>query len=353
MIYRTLFFSVTFTKICILAYVSIFPINFFGGGNDSEYYDAYALGMDSEIPNIWPVLLRGLNDIGMYSREGVSYFLAFLGILVIPLLVAHLSVVRGAVSQVRTFWFVALGIAVYPTLFFYTFDIYRDVLMVFIFLLGLLAISGFIFGSSLIRKVCSLFLIFGFGYFLYFLRPYLGFGFLIAFLGFGIFRFRTASLGRYLIFFLLLVNFAFMLGFLDPILTYREIFDDMEGGTNIGIRFGPPAMFLPDFGKSFFYQIFGFYFPNYFSVIVFFLESVPFIVALVYLVKNRRYANSFVSFLVAFFIIYSTIWLLGNDNLGTAVRLRMYSYISVFIAAVIIFQRKSVSTSSNLVLGDR
>ena len=287
------------------------------------------------------------------AREGVSYFLAFLGVLIIPLLIAYLAVVRGAASHTNIFWSVALVIAVYPTLFFYTFDIYRDVFMVFVFLLGLLAIRGFIFSSSLVRRVGFLFLVLGFGYFLYLLRPYLGFGFLIALLGFGIFSFRTVSLSFYLILFLLLLNVIFVLGFLDPILMYREIFDDMEGGSNIDIRFSTNGMFLPDFAKSFLYQIFGLYFPNYFSVIAFFFESVPFTIVLVYLIKNRRYANSFVSYLVAFFLIYSTIWLLGNDNLGTAVRLRMYSYISVFIASVIVFQRKAASASSDLVLGDR
>ncbi len=330
-------------KICAVIYFSAFPVDFFGGGNDSEYYDAYAQGVDSEIPNIWPVLLRHLNDLGMYSRTSVSYFLALLGVLVIPLLVARLAVVKAGAFQVRTFWFVAFVIAAYPTLFFYTFDIYRDVLMVFVFLLGLLAIKGFIDGVSVFNKIGLLFLVFCIGYFLYLLRPYLGFGFLLAFFGFNFFRFRTASLSLYLVCFLLFINLAFAFGFLDPILMYREIFDDMEGGSNIGIRFGSTEMFLPYFLKSFLYQIFGFYFPNYFSVVIFFLESVPFMIGLIYLVRNRRYANAFVSYLVIFSLIYSTVWLLGNDNLGTAVRLRMYSYISIFIASMIVFQRKSIS----------
>lgn len=338
--YRNLFFVVTFIKIFIFVYYSLFPSIFFGGGNDSVYYDAYALGEDSEIPNIWPVLLRILNDEGMYSREGVSLFLAFLGVLVIPLLVARLSVVKNSAYYERTFWIVALVIAVYPTLFFYTFDIYRDVFMVFIFLLSLLVVQKFINSSFLAHKINYLFLILGLGYFLYLLRSYLGFGFLFAFFSFNFFRFRAASLRYYLVFFLLLLNLFFMLGFLDPILAYRGIFDDMDGGSNIGIRFGTTEMFLPDFFKSFFYQILGVYFPNYFSVMVFFLESVPFMAALFYLVKNRRYADYFVNYLVVFFVIYSTIWLLGNDNLGTAVRLRMYSYICIFIASMIVSQKK-------------
>lgn len=336
------FSLIAFIKICVVIYFSVFPVVFFGGGNDSEYYDAYAQGVDSEIPNIWPVLLRYLNDVGIYSREGVSYFLVLLGVLVIPLLVARLAVVGGTAFSGRTFWAVAIVIAAYPTLFFYTFDIYRDVFMVFIFLLGLLAIKSFIENSALVCKIAPLFFVVGLGYFLYLLRPYLGFGFLIAFLVFNFFRFGTSSLSVYLVAFLLLLNILFAFGFLDPILIYRETFDDMAGGSNIGIRFESSVMFLPDLFRSFIYQIFGLHFSNYFSVIVFVLETVPFVISLIYLVKNRRYANSFVSYLVLFFLIYSVVWLLGNDNLGTAVRLRMYSYICIFIAAVIVFQRKSI-----------
>lgn len=33
-----------------------------------------------------------------------------------------------------------------------------------------------------------------------------------------------------------------------------------------------------------------------------------------------------------FFILYMTVWLIGNDNLGTAIRLRMFNYIVILIA---------------------
>ena len=43
-----------------------------------------------------------------------------------------------------------------------------------------------------------------------------------------------------------------------------------------------------------------------------------------------------------FSVVYSIIWLLGNDNLGTAMRLRMYAYVSFIICSVIIYQRKKL-----------
>jgi hypothetical protein len=52
--------------------------------------------------------------------------------------------------------------------------------------------------------------------------------------------------------------------------------------------------------------------------------------------------NKFAIFLLTFFTIYTTIWLLGNDNLGTAVRLRVPSYLVIFACMFIVYQTKIV-----------
>ena len=60
------------------------------------------------------------------------------------------------------------------------------------------------------------------------------------------------------------------------------------------------------------------------------------------LLKNTKFMNRFVVFLLTFFVIYTTIWLLGNDNLGTATRLRIPSYLVVFASMFIVYQTKIV-----------
>ena len=50
----------------------------------------------------------------------------------------------------------------------------------------------------------------------------------------------------------------------------------------------------------------------------------------------------FAVFLGTFFVIYSSIWLLGNDNLGTAGRLRIPSYLAIFASMFITYQTKIV-----------
>ena len=79
------------------------------------------------------------------------------------------------------------------------------------------------------------------------------------------------------------------------------------------------------------------------SIILFILETVPFCLAFRYLLKNTKFMNKFVVFLLTFFVIYTTIWLLGNDNLGTAARLRIPSYLVVFASMFIVYQTKIVA----------
>jgi len=150
-----------------------------GGGNDSDYYHDYALGYVDVAVNIWPTILRIFNDLGFYSRDGISYLLLFLNLFIIPSLVAKLSGLKFKNNQ-KYYLYSFLLCLIYPTIFFYTFDIYRDVFMVFTFLVGCLIVKKSLNSLSFISF--SFFYIFAIliGLFLLALRPYLGYAFLLA-----------------------------------------------------------------------------------------------------------------------------------------------------------------------------
>ena len=63
-----------------------------------------------------------------------------------------------------------------------------------------------------------------------------------------------------------------------------------------------------------------------------------------YVIKNIKLADSFVRFLIIFFVIYASVWLIGNDNLGTAVRLRLYNYLAIYISFFYILRLKTISS---------
>lgn len=336
-----LFLLAFLSKSALLLMLSAYGHNFFGGGNDANYYNAYAIGELRVAVNVWPVLLRQLNNIGLYSRDGITWALTFLGVLAIPFLTARLSVIKDSLAKGRIFWFVVVIVSIYPTLFYYTLDVYRDVFMVFVFLLGTVAVKNFIENNRLSRRWWLSGAIVIIAAFLFLLREYLGVALLAAFFGFWFFSFRRVPLTIYFVCYLAALNVFYALGFLEPIMAYRSLFGEtLTGGSNLGIQFGSAIMFLPDFVRSFGYQMLGLYLPNMASLLILVLESVPFMVALIYLIRNRRHSNKFVDFLVLFFVFYSTVWLLGNGNLGTAARLRMFSYLSILIACAVVYQRK-------------
>lgn len=347
-----IFFSKISNKaifICIFALIFIKIIFYFlikfeyislalGGGNDSNYYDAYALGYHDVAVNIWPIILRFLNDLGFYSRDGISYLFLFLNLFIIPIFVARLSGLDFKKNQ-KYYFYVFLVCLVYPTLFFYTFDIYRDVFMVFSFLVGCLIVKKSLNSNNFI--VFSFFYILAIliGLFLLDLRPYLGYAFLLALV-----LWKIKLTKKRIFFFSILYFFALFIanyiGIFERLTEYRSGFEEGEGGSTLGLDFSNPVMFIPNFILSTLGQLFGLYVTNPFAFILLLVETVPFFAMLVYLVKNIKLADSFVRFLIIFFVLYASVWLIGNDNLGTAVRLRMYNYLVVYICFFYILKVK-------------
>ncbi|MGO1062240.1 hypothetical protein [Acinetobacter lwoffii] len=340
---KTLFlciFLLVFLKLC---FYFLFKSNYIslglGGGNDSEYYHDYALGYVDITVNIWPVILRFFNDLGLYSRDGISYLFLFLNLFIIPIFVARLSGLDFKKNQ-KYYFYVFLVCLVYPTLFFYTFDIYRDVFMVLSFLVGCWVVRKSLSSSSLIAFSFLYILAIFIGLFLLALRPYLGYAFLLALI-----LWKIKLTKKRIFFFAILYFFALFaanyLGFFERITGYREIFEeDMQGGSNLGLDFSNPIIFLPNFFLSTLGQLFGLYLVNPFAVLLFVIETIPVLFMLFYVLKNIKYADGFIRFLIIFFVLYASVWLIGNDNLGTAVRLRMYNYLVVYIAFFYIIQAR-------------
>ncbi|WP_312772663.1 hypothetical protein [Pseudomonas rhodesiae] len=342
MIRLFIFIALVVVKVCFFFVFISNPTTLFSGGSDADFYDAYALGEESLTSSVWPDWLRALDQVGLYSRVGVSIFLMALGVIIIPVLCGRLALVNGYPYKTRNCLDIAIAISMYPTLFYYTLDIYRDVFMLFVFLSGLLFVKWSIHAVFSWKKIFYALVICAHGYLLYLFRGYLGFAFLISYLCSFMFRVRKMSFILHVVPMLIALNIFYIMGFFEPLMAYRGLFDGVEGGASLGIRFDSAFMFIPDFLLNLLYQLFGLYFPNIMAIFVFFMESIPFLIALVYVFKNRAYADNFVNFMVAFSIIYSIIWLLGNDNLGTAMRLRMYVYVSFIICSLIIYQRKKI-----------
>nr|WP_144745067.1 hypothetical protein [Acinetobacter radioresistens] len=318
-----------------------------GGGNDSEYYHSYALGYDNFAVNIWPVILRFLNDLGLYSRDRISYLLLSLNLFIIPILVAKLSGLNFKKDQ-KYYLYSILLCLIYPTLFFYTFDIYRDVFMTFSFLIGCWIVKKSLTSSSFFSFSLLYILAILIGLFLLTLRPYLGYAFLLA-LALWKIKLTKKRIYLFLLLYLLALFIANYIGLLERLTEYRSGFEDGGGGSTLGLNFSNPVMFVPNLILSTLGQLFGLYVTNPFAIILLLVETVPFFGMLVYVVRNINLADNFIRFLIIFFVLYASVWLIGNDNLGTAIRLRIYNYFAIYICFFYILSIKSSYLKSSKV----
>lgn len=309
-----------------------------GGGNDSDYYHDYALGYEDFAVNIWPVILRFFNDLGLYSREGISYVFLFLNLFIIPILVTRLSGLIFEKNQ-KYYLYAFLLCLIYPTLFFYTFDIYRDVFMVLCFLVGCLIVKKFLNSNNFI--VFSFFYILAIlmGFFLMALRPYLGYAFLMSLVLWKI-KLTKKRIFLFAILYFFVLFIANNIGVFESLTEYRSGFEEGKGGSTLGLDFSNPVMFIPNFILSTLGQLFGLYITNPMAMFLLLIETLPFFLMLKYVIKNIKRADSFVRFLLIFFVIYGSVWLIGNDNLGTALRLRMYNYFAIYISFFYILNLK-------------
>lgn len=309
-----------------------------GGGSDANYYHGYALGYIDLAVNFWPVILRFFNDIGFYSRDGISYLFLFINLFIIPFIVGKLSGLNFQNSQ-KYYLYSVLLCLIYPTLFFFTLDIYRDVFMVLTFLVGCLIVKKCLSRSNFISFSYFYILAILMGLFLLALRPYLGYAFLLALVLWKI-KLTKKRIFLFAVLYLFALFIANYIGVLDSLTEYRSGFEEGQAGSTLGLDFSNPVMFIPNFILSTLGQLFGLYITNPLAMILLLIETFPFFIMLKYVIKNIKMADSFIRFLLIFFVIYGSVWLIGNDNLGTAVRLRMYNYLAIYISFFYILNLK-------------
>ena len=331
-----------FFKIAIYILVKSQVISFsLGGGSDANYYDQYATGSINIATSIWPIILRHLNNTNLYSRELISYIFLLLNLSVIPIIVARLTGIRLRNNQ-KYYFYIFLICLLYPTLYFFTFDIYRDVFMVLVFLIGCLAVKASLASNNIIKSVFLLLVSVVIGLFLVALRPYLGVAFIGALFLWKI-RFTKRRILLLSILYLLALFIANYIGVFDALTEYREAFEEGEGGSTLGLNFSNPILFIPNFILSTLGQLFGLYITNPLAIALLLIETAPFFFMLIYVIKNIKQADGFVRFLIIFFVLYGSVWLIGNDNLGTAVRLRLYNYFAIYISFFYILNLKEKS----------
>jgi hypothetical protein len=306
-----------------------------GGGSDADLYHAIATGEISVVKgvSIWPYWLNSLFNIGLYQRNYVVIFYQFLNIIIVPFLFFLLVKPANKGYSLNPIILMLLIIMIYPTVSIKSLDIYRDLFMILLFFLAIISAKQSIEVGNLIGYILFFVLV----YFLLELRVYLGLSLILAFFSYPFLSSISKPIRSIILYMLGLIVIK-ELGLIDLLLDYRG--DGWESGSTslgIGLLNTSTIDFVFWFFISYLAQVFGVFFPNFLSLLVFVFESVPFILCCIFLARNKGHFSSFVWFLLTFAIIYNSVWVIGNDNLGTATRLRVFTYYSIFISAVIVF----------------
>jgi len=338
-----------YTLLCIFLCIVFFKIIFLfffldfiqSKSLDAESYHLYALGfIDNGLKtNFWANILRHLNNMGIYSRFSLTIIIFIIGNILVPFQFAKLSTNKSTHQYFKINCMIFASL--YITVFFYSLDVNRDIFMLSLFLFGVFLIKCYF----LSRNTISLLWIIMLSFILISLRSYLGFAYFISFIFSYFIVVNRRNIIAILIFGVAILYNTYTLGFLEKLIWYRGTFSSlMHGHSNINIIINQDDSFFIFLGKfisSAVYQMFGLYLYSPLSCFLFTIESIPFIISLILFLQHiKNNTSNFISFLFIFFLTYSSVWIIGNDNLGTAARVRIFSYISVYIGCFYLFQQK-------------
>jgi hypothetical protein len=228
----------------------------------------------------------------------------------------------------------------YPTVTYYATDIYRDVPMAVVFLVGVLVVQHLMAVKSTLisakELAWAMLLVACLGV-LYALRFYLAAAMVIALVASHVFNLSKNTLIPFALF-LLTFSVADEAGVFNWMKTdYRLTY--AAAGSAFGIDFGQGNFWL-NFLNSLLKGLYGLHFSGWLSIVMFVTESLPALIATVYVAINRRHIDKFAGFLVIFFVAYASIWIVGVDSLGTAARYRVFNYLAIMLAACVVNKNK-------------
>jgi hypothetical protein len=311
-----------------------------GGTSDADYYDAIAFGALLN-PNPWGQFLKFLNNLGLYDRPNIAFAFALTNVVLVPWSFYKIIAIGklGANSLVNLA--AVVYVSVYPTVLYYTTDIYRDIPMIAIYLVGVWMAKvlmerewGGGRSTEIALQVAALSVCVGV---LFILRFYLAAAMVIALVAcfmFDLSKNVLVPLGLFVMTFTVADSVGvFNWMKIDYRLTYAA------AGSGFGIDFSH-GNFWVNFMDSLVKGLYGFYFKSRLSIVMFVVESLPALLATVYVVVNRKHIDRFASFLLIFFVAYASIWVIGVDSLGTAARYRVFNYLAIMLAACVVYKNK-------------
>ncbi|HMS27502.1 MAG TPA: hypothetical protein PKC80_09040 [Burkholderiaceae bacterium] len=338
------FTLIVFFKLIFLLFVLDGTLQIYPTPTDAYTYDLFALGLSRDAYSIWSYILKELNDLALYNRTVLTIVLFTTSTLVTPFvyasLIPHAKRFASIEIYYRTYWCVAIYICVYPTLNLYSLDIFRDAVMVL--LIGITFMAMKIYDSQIgIAKFAWLLTMLGLCFLVYQFRNYLAVALIVAFLLRELHVYRVNKIVLFVLYMggLLIIR---SFGWLDPLLNYRALFEAVGGSSlNLSLKIDDPLQFVMNYVLSVVYQFFGLHINSIVLLVLFLTESTVVIISGIYSYRHKHFITKTEEYIILFAIVYAAIWTFFNDNMGTAIRLRMYDYLAILIVAASLLMRQT------------
>ena len=338
----------SFFKLAFLFFVLDGTIQIYQTETDAHAYDLFALGLSPDAYSIWSYLLKDLHAHALYNRTVLTIVIFTTTTLVTPFiyasLIPHAQRIENLQAYYKMYWCVAIYICVYPTLNLYALDIFRDAVMVLLIGLTFMVMKAYDHQNGAV-KFAWLIPMLGMYYLVYEFRIYLAVALVTAFLLRELHVYRVNKILLFVLYMggLLMIR---SLGWLDFLLDYRALFEAVGGSSlNISLKVDDPLQFVMNYVLSVIYQFLGLRINTIALLVLFLTESTVVIVSSIYIYRHKKLVTKTEEYIILFAIVYAAIWTFFNDNMGTAIRLRMYDYLAILIVAASLFLRQANATT--------
>jgi hypothetical protein len=334
-------------------------LNIFGGGDDGFFYWQQALNVARDEPwlktSIYPLVIGYLLKITNIYDVYIIRIFNLIGFFILVYfsnkltkLILKQNEVNNKKIIYQAFSMLLILLLFYSSLFIQiTFSIYRDIWIYSLYVITIFYFIKFFLikekrFSNIFLFLVSLFLLFEF-------RDYTMLSFILSvFVYYFIKKFKLFD-NKKVFFVTLFISICIYYFFIDMeilgyslrrALEYRYLNLDLYyGGSQMWIKF--PENNFVFFIINYLHSVLGnfigplpWHISSYVTLISFIIETIPMVIILLYLYKNKFVLSKIQSFI----LIHSMVWILfiafTNDNIGASTRLRPISWILILIVFV-------------------
>lgn len=347
-------------------------LQLFGGGDDGQFYWEQALNVANAQPwirtSIYPLIIGNLMKITGIQDVYLIRMFNYVGYVILVLFsvkIGELLIQFESEKQLEKYYINAKVVILIGFLFYTSLQLNLHVsILRDIWIYALYVWAAYLFLKIMHANINKWIYILALIPILWLLgqfRPYILVSFLLATVIHTFYNYigQSKHISKLVIVLIMMgvVYYTFFIDFTLPIvnmslrdaLNYRmSSLTEFSGGSQMWINLNQPNVifFLFNYIHSFFGNLIG---PlpgdisGFSTLIVFFVETIPMVLMLIFIFRNRQYLSKAQNFLLLHAFTWSALIAVSNDNVGTGTRLRPVTWILILIVVSVLYYKVRVA----------